>query len=113
MYEHIDMKKTGILLKYRIEKAGYTVKDLSINRSDEVYAGLFGGLTETAAVMNLNLTGNILGKNNVGGIAARNFGMIRNVVNKANVSGESSVGGITNMNYGATRNSFRIHHMTI
>lgn len=24
MYEHIDMKKTGILLKYRIEKAGYT-----------------------------------------------------------------------------------------
>ena len=28
MYEHIDMKKTGILLKYRIEKAGYTVKDI-------------------------------------------------------------------------------------
>ena len=86
---------TGVL-----DGAGYTVKDLSINRSDEVYVGLFGGLTETAAVMNLNLTGNILGKNNVGGIAARNFGMIRNVVNKANVSGESSVGGITNMNYG-------------
>lgn len=83
-----------------LDGAGYTVKDLSINRSDEVYVGLFGGLTETAAVMNLNLTGNILGKNNVGGIAARNFGMIRNVVNKANVSGESSVGGITNMNYG-------------
>jgi len=86
---------TGVL-----DGAGYTVKDLSINRSDEVYVGLFGGLTETAAVMNLNLTGNIGGKNNVGGIAARNFGMIRNVVNKANVSGESSVGGITNMNYG-------------
>ena len=86
---------TGVL-----DGAGYTVKDLSINRSDEVYVGLFGGLTETAAVMNLNLTGNIWGKNNVGGIAARNFGMIRNVVNKANVSGESSVGGITNMNYG-------------
>jgi len=28
MYEHIDMKKTGLLLKYRIEKAGYTVKDI-------------------------------------------------------------------------------------
>ena len=86
---------TGVL-----DGAGYTVKDLSINRSDEVYVGLFGGLTETAAVMNLNLTGNIGGKNNVGGIAARNFGMIRNVVNKANVSGESSVGGITGMNCG-------------
>ncbi|WP_418555074.1 filamentous hemagglutinin N-terminal domain-containing protein [Phascolarctobacterium faecium] len=86
---------TGVL-----DGAGYTVKDLSINRSDEVYVGLFGGLTETAAVMNLNLTGNILGKNNVGGIAARNFGMIRNVVNKANVSGESLVGGITGMNCG-------------
>lgn len=86
---------TGVL-----DGAGYTVKDLSINRSDEVYVGLFGGLTETAAVMNLNLTGNIWGKNNVGGIAARNFGMIRNVVNKANVSGESLVGGITGMNCG-------------
>lgn len=86
---------TGVL-----DGAGYTVKDLSINRSDEVYVGLFGGLTETAAVMNLNLTGNILCKNNVGGIAARNFGMIRNVVNKANVSGESLVGGITGMNCG-------------
>ena len=29
MYEHIDMKKTGILLKYRIEKAGYTVNIMS------------------------------------------------------------------------------------
>ena len=28
MYEHIDMKKTGLLLKYRIEKVGYTVKDI-------------------------------------------------------------------------------------
>ena len=24
MYEHIDMKKTGLLLKYRIEKVGYS-----------------------------------------------------------------------------------------
>ena len=28
MYENIDMKKTGLLLKARIEKAGYTVKDI-------------------------------------------------------------------------------------
>ena len=28
MYENIDMKKTGILLKETIEKAGYTVKDI-------------------------------------------------------------------------------------
>ena len=86
---------TGVL-----DGAGYTVLDLSINRSDEVYVGLFGGLTETAAVMNLNLTGNILGKNNVGAIAGKNLGMIRNVVNKAKVSGVSSIGGITSMNYG-------------
>ena len=29
MYENIDMKKTGILLKETIEKAGYTVKDIA------------------------------------------------------------------------------------
>ena len=28
MYENIDMKKTGILLKETIEKNGYTVKDI-------------------------------------------------------------------------------------
>ena len=28
MYENIDMKKTGLLLKATIEKAGYTVKDI-------------------------------------------------------------------------------------
>ena len=28
MYENIDMKKTGLLLKEKIEKAGYTVKDI-------------------------------------------------------------------------------------
>ena len=28
MYENIDMKKTGILLKETIEKDGYTVKDI-------------------------------------------------------------------------------------
>ena len=28
MYENIDMKKTGILLKETIEKTGYTVKDI-------------------------------------------------------------------------------------
>ena len=28
MYENIDMKKTGILLKETIENAGYTVKDI-------------------------------------------------------------------------------------
>lgn len=28
MYENIDMKKTGLLLKETIEKTGYTVKDI-------------------------------------------------------------------------------------
>ena len=28
MYENIDMKKTGLLLKEKIEKDGYTVKDI-------------------------------------------------------------------------------------
>ena len=28
MYENIDMKKTGVLLKEMFDKCGYTVKDI-------------------------------------------------------------------------------------
>lgn len=46
MYEHIDMKKTGILLKYRIEKAGYTVKDIQKLLQRHVRSQYTAGLRE-------------------------------------------------------------------
>ncbi|CAK7006906.1 filamentous hemagglutinin N-terminal domain-containing protein [uncultured Phascolarctobacterium sp.] len=80
--------------------AAHTIKDLHINRTDETFVGLFGGLTDTAAVMNLKLTGSVTGKSSVGGIAGRNLGLISNVTNGATVVGERQIGGITSNNEG-------------
>lgn len=80
--------------------AAHTIKDLHINRTEETYVGLFGGLTDTAAVMNLSLTGSVTGKSSVGGIAGRNLGLIRNVTNGATVVGETKLGGIISDNMG-------------
>lgn len=46
MYEHIDMKKTGLLLKYRIEKVGYTVKDIQKILRYHVHSRYIAGLRE-------------------------------------------------------------------
>lgn len=83
-----------------LDGMGYTISDLTIDRSGESYVGLFGCLTESARVTNLTLSGSISGQSSVGGIAGKNLGLIRNVANKAAVKGNSSVGGITSTNYG-------------
>lgn len=83
-----------------LDGMGYTISDLTIERSGESYVGLFGCLTESARVTNLTLSGSISGQSSVGGIAGKNLGLIRNVANKAAVKGNSSVGGITSANYG-------------
>jgi len=83
-----------------LDGMGYTISDLTIDRSGESYVGLFGCLTESALVTNLTLSGSISGQSSVGGIAGKNLGLIRNVANKAAVKGKSSVGGITSTNYG-------------
>lgn len=80
--------------------AAHTIKALYINRTDETFVGLFGGLTDTAAVMNLKLTGSVTGKSSVGGIAGKNAGLISNVTNGAIVVGETQLGGITSSNEG-------------
>jgi len=77
-----------------LDGMGYTISDLTIDRSGESYVGLFGCLTESARVTNLTLSGSISGQSSVGGIAGKNLGLIRNVANKAAVKGNSSVGGI-------------------
>lgn len=75
-----------------LDGMGYTISDLTIERSGESYVGLFGCLTESARVTNLTLSGSISGQSSVGGIAGKNLGLIRNVANKAAVKGNSSVG---------------------
>lgn len=54
-----------------LDGMGYTISDLTIDRSGESYVGLFGCLTESARVTNLTLSGSISGQSSVGGIAGK------------------------------------------
>lgn len=45
-----------------LDGMGYTISDLTIERSGESYVGLFGCLTESARVTNLTLSGSISGQ---------------------------------------------------
>lgn len=68
----------------RFDGLGHTINNLTINRSDEDYVGLFG-FTEKAIISNLGLVNiNIKGKSNVGGLvgwlqaSSYNFSSINN-----------------------------------
>jgi hypothetical protein len=81
---------------------GYEIKDLFINRPDEVGAGLFGtvvgweegGVIENLGVVNANITGDI----GVGGLVGLNGGTISNCYCTGNMTGESRVGGLVGFN---------------
>jgi hypothetical protein len=81
---------------------GYEIKDLFINRPDEVGVGLFGavvgwvegGIIENLSVVNANVTGDI----GVGGLVGLNGGTVSNCYCTGNVTGESRVGGLVGFN---------------
>lgn len=80
----------------------HTIRDLTINRPEYAYCGLFGNIyTPSATVKNLRIQrSNILGKWYVGGIAGHNNGRILNSSFEGQVSGNSNVGGLTGYNNG-------------
>jgi hypothetical protein len=70
--------------------------------------GLFHTLANTGRIRNLGVIGNVIGGNFVGGIAARNNGLIESCYFNGMVRGITSVGGITGKNAGEVRNCFFI-----
>ena len=80
---------------------GFTVSDESMD-----YAGLFGWNEGT--LTNLTLSGTVKGKDNVGGIAARNnrSGTVINRTFSGSVNGQNNVGGIAGFNDGIIENCF-------
>lgn len=81
---------------------GYEIRDLFINRPDEVGVGLFGavvgwgegGVIENLSVVNANVTGNI----GVGSLVGLNGGNVSNCYCTGNATGESRVGGLIGFN---------------
>ena len=79
---------------------GHTISGLSIT-SDGSMQGLFRYLTATATVQNLSVSGEINpggSRNEIGAIAGRNEGQIRNCSFSGNLSGSDYIGGIAGTN---------------
>ncbi|MEY2634002.1 MAG: hypothetical protein RIR00_2656, partial [Pseudomonadota bacterium] len=84
-----------------LDGLGHRIDKLTINRSGYDYVGLFGTVTDSATIRNLNLSNfSITGHNFVGGIAGENYGTIKNVSVSGTLSGHSAVGGVVGANYG-------------
>lgn len=75
--------------------SGHTISGLNIN-SSQSNTGLFGFITGSSTIKNLNVSGNIRGGNNVGGICgyAENFSTFSNCNSNCSISGNSNIGGI-------------------
>ena len=84
------------------EGNNFTISNLTINRPDEDYQGLFGSISPNSTVKNLKLTNvNITGKDNVGGlIGFNNEGAVLNCSVTGKVSGNNNIGGVVGYNYG-------------
>ncbi|MDG5799009.1 YDG domain-containing protein [Marinilabiliaceae bacterium ANBcel2] len=83
---------------------GYEIDGLYINRPDEDYVGLFGGVRD-AKVSNIGLTNaNIVGRNQVGGIAGTVEGsQLNSCFTNGSIKGVYSVGGIGGIIYSASK----------
>jgi len=87
----------------------FTISDLTINRPDTSYIGLFGMTNGSASISNVVLKDfNITGKNGVGGLIGANnsFGLVvANSHVSGNVTGRYFVGGLVGMNRGSITTS--------
>ena len=112
---------------------GNVISGLTVNTTDEEFAGLFGyvgseGTVENVDLENVEVTGNgevgglvgyndgvvrrshvtgtVEGRENVGGLVGRNVGDIRESYANVDVIGDDNVGGIAGRNVGDIRESY-------
>ena len=83
---------------------GYEIRDLYINRPDEVAVGLFrelgyGGVISYTGAASVAVTGGTLG---VGGLVAVNDGTISNCYCTGHVTGDEYVGGLVGLTIGGS-----------
>jgi hypothetical protein len=117
----------------------HTISNLSINRLDDYYVGLFGridGEVKNVGVINVNIngkyyvgglagynyygnisnsysTGNVTGESDrVGGLVGENNGNISNSNSTGNVTGDNKVGGLVGDNEGTVSNSYSTGNVT-
>ena len=90
---------------------GWTISDLSIDRSGEDCVGLFGHMAEDSEVRNLTFSAEaVIGRDNVGGLVGTGSSarIVSTSVAVAEVSGSSRVGGLVGWGHSA-----RIHSSSV
>jgi hypothetical protein len=92
----------------------HTISNLSINRLDDNYVGLFGATVAGGEVKNVGVINvNITGEEEVGGLVGENQGTVSNSYSTGNVTGELYyVGGLVGTNYGTVSNSYSTGNVT-
>jgi hypothetical protein len=78
---------------------GFIIKDLTINREDSEFIGLFG-YVEKGVIKNMTLENvHVTGLSSVGGLVGRNLGFIENAIIEGFVTGKGrTVGGLVGSN---------------
>ena len=82
----------------------FQIINLAINAPASTDVGLFGLVGGASVISNLNITGTVIGNNNVGGIAGRNNGSIIDSNSSGQVSGVNNTGGAVGVNNGTVNN---------
>jgi hypothetical protein len=112
---------------------GHEIKDLSMNRTDEDYVGLFGEVGEEGLIKDVGMvnaavigndyvgglvghsdgtvtdcysTGSVTGEEHVGSLVGHNGAIVSNSHSSGNVTGDSRVGGLVGWNQANLSNSY-------
>ena len=88
-------------------EVGYTISSLFIDRSSTDYVGMFGCTGAGAEIRDLGLTDvNVTGRDYVGGLVGRNYGLVTDSYVTGNVIGDTDVGGLVGQNEGSIIDSY-------
>lgn len=89
-----------------LEGLGHQVDKLSINRPTTDNVGLFG-ITNGSLIQNIGLTNlNVIGRDNVGGMAGVNNGSISNAYVTGTIAAINNAGGLAGVNDGTISNAY-------
>ncbi|OEC32624.1 hypothetical protein A7D25_23160, partial [Pseudomonas sp. 21C1] len=86
---------------------GHTLSNLTIDRTDGDFVGLFGFTGFDSVIRDIGLVGgSVTGRYTVGGLIGFNRGTISNAYATGNVSGNEDVGGLVGQNNGTIGNAY-------
>jgi formylglycine-generating enzyme required for sulfatase activity len=97
----------------RFDGNGFTISNLTVNRTSATYQGLFGYIGTNGVVKNIGLVnGNVSGGNYSGGVAGYNHGTVQNCYVTGSVNGGTYTGGVAGYNNGTVQNCYAANNVS-